>query len=407
MPIDAEIAGIGIGDSHPVRVMGVVNLSEESFYRGSIVGAEQVAEKALKMVEEGADMLDIGARSTAPGVKSISVKEEKKRLLPALKDVLDAVDVPISVDTQYAKIAEKALNLGAHIINDISGLKTDPNMVDVISDFDVPVVLMASRKKPGDCLIFQEIKAALIDSIALAEGSGIHNIIVDPGIGRWVPEKTYEFNLAIMDDLERFRALGRPVLVAISRKSFIGDVLGIKDPSDRLAGTLACTAIAVYNGAHIIRTHDVRETKDIIRMSEAVRGKPIAGGRKNYRATTINYVKKPEDSVELMKSLNVTDTGAEVMKNKAISKLILLQNVAAPEALIIKQEMLARGGDAATSREAILGAKNPVDVLIIGTVAQIQSLIQKLRMQALNLSEIGDLLEELLEKEDDVGYRYS
>jgi len=407
LPIDAEIAGVKIGDPHPTRLMGIINLSEESFYKGSIVRAEHVAEAAVKMVKGGADMLDIGARSTAPGVKPIPVEEEEKRLLPALKDVLDAVDVPVSVDTQYASIAEKALNMGARIINDISGLKTDPKMANVISDFDVPVILMASKKKPGDCLTFQEIKAALIDSITLAEKSGIGKIIIDPGIGRWVSEKTYEFNLAILAEFERLKSLGRPILAAISRKSFIGDVLGLENPTNRLAGTLACTAIAVYKGAHIIRTHDVGETRDIIRMAEAVRGKQVTGERKNYRAIVIDYAKKPEDSVELMKSLNVTDTGAEVMKNKTVSKLILLQNVAAPEALIIKQEMLARGGDAATSREAILGAKNPVDVLIVGTVAQIQSLIQKLRMQALNLPEISNLLEELMEKEDDVDYRYS
>ncbi|UZE92423.1 MAG: dihydropteroate synthase [Methanosarcinales archaeon] len=407
LPIDTEIAGIKIGDPHPTRLMGIINLSEESFYKGSIVRAEHVAEAAIKMVEGGADMLDIGARSTAPGVNPISIEEEEKRLLPALKDVLGAVDVPVSVDTQYAGIAEKALRLGAHIINDISGLKTDSNMASIVSDFDVPVVLMASKKKPGDCLTFQDIKTALSESITLAEKSGIDKIIIDPGIGRWVPEKTYEFNLAIVSDFERFRALGKPVLVAISRKSFIGDVLGIENPADRLAGTLACTAIAVYKGAHIIRTHDVEETMGIIRMSESIKGKPITGEKENYRASVVDYVKKPKDSIELMKSLNVTGAGAEIMKDKAVSKLILLQNVAAPEALIIKQEMLARGGDAATSREAILGAKNPVDVLIIGTVAQIQSLIQKLRMQALNLPKISDLLEELLEKEDDVGYRYS
>jgi len=383
LPIDAEIAGVKIGDPHPTRLMGIINLSEESFYKGSIVRAEHVAEAAVKMVKGGADMLDIGARSTAPGVKPIPVEEEEKRLLPALKDVLDAVDVPVSVDTQYASIAEKALNMGARIINDISGLKTDPKMANVISDFDVPVILMASKKKPGDCLTFQEIKAALIDSITLAEKSGIGKIIIDPGIGRWVSEKTYEFNLAILAEFERLKSLGRPILAAISRKSFIGDVLGLENPTNRLAGTLACTAIAVYKGAHIIRTHDVGETRDIIRMAEAVRGKQVTGERKNYRAIVIDYAKKPEDSVELMKSLNVTDTGAEVMKNKTVSKLILLQNVAAPEALIIKQEMLARGGDAATSREAILGAKNPVDVLIVGTVAQIQSLIQKLRKSAI------------------------
>jgi len=400
-----EIVGMRIGDPCPTRIMGVINLSEESFYKGSVARGDKVVERASIMVEEGADMIDVGARSTAPGVRQISVHEEKERLLPVLKDVL-GVGVPISVDTQYSEMAEEALDMDACIINDVSGLKTDPRMVDVISDFKAIAILMASKEKPGDCLTFPEIKASLVDSIALAEGKGISKIIIDPGIGRWVKEKTYEYNLAIISGLERLRVLGKPILVAISRKSFIGDVLGIPDPSDRLAGTLACTAIAVHKGAHIVRTHDVKETKDVIRMAEAIRGRQIITEKGDHQVITIDYLKNPEDSVELMRSIDVTETGTRIMKEKTVSRVMLIKNVTASEALIIKQEMLARGGDAAIPMGTISGEVKRADVLIIGTILQINSLIKKLKTQSLNLPVISNLLRETLAKEQDVKYLY-
>ncbi len=348
------------------------------------------------MVEEGADILDIGARSTAPGVKPISVQEEVGRLLPALKSVLDVVDVPISIDTQYASIAKKSLSMGANVINDISGLKNDQDMVKTASDFDAPVILMATKKVPGDCLTFSETKAALVESICMAENGGITDIVIDPGIGRWVPEKTHECDLALLDNFERFKVLGRPVLVAVSRKSFIGGVLGKPSPSDRLAGTLTCTAIAVYKGAHIVRTHDVKETIDTIKMAETVRSRPITVEKDGRQVIIIDCIKKPEDSIDLMKSINVTDTGIKIMKDKTVSMSMFIKNVTAPEALVIKQEMLARGGDAAIHRGAISGEIEVADVLLLGTVAQIKSLVHKLRMQSLNLPMIGELIQDAL-----------
>ena len=397
--IDAEIAGMKVGDLHPARVMGVINLSEESFYKGSIVSGNQVAERASMMVEEGADILDIGARSTAPGVKPISVQEEGERLLPALKSVLEVVDVPVSVDTQYANIAKKSLSAGAQIINDISGLKNDPDMVMTASDFDASVILMATKKVPGDCLTFSETRTALVESIGMAEDGGITDIVIDPGIGRWVPEKTYECDLALLNNFERFRVLGRPVLVAVSRKSFISGVLGMPDPSDRLAGTLACTAIAVYKGAHIVRTHDVKETMDTIKMAEVVRSRPITVEKDGYQVAIIDCIKKPDDLIDLMSFINVTDAGAKIMKDKTVSLVMFIKNVTASEALVLKQEMLARGGDAAIHRGAISGEIEVADVLLFGTVAQIKSLVHKLRMQSLNLPMIGDLIQECITKE--------
>ncbi len=274
MKIYAEIAGIPIGDEAPTRLMGIINLSPESFYQGSVYhNLTEIVEIAQNMVREGCDILDVGGRSTAPGVHTISIKTEKERVIPAIKALLDAVSIPISIDTQYAEVAKEALDLGCHIINDVSALQTDPKLVKIAKEFDCPLILMATQDKPGDRLTMNEIKAALQKSITYAIENGIEpgKIIIDPGIGRWIPTKLYQFNLAIINQLEELRKFNKPILVGISRKSFIGDILQKPNPADRLIGSLAATAIAVYNGAHIIRTHDVGVTRDIVKISEALR----------------------------------------------------------------------------------------------------------------------------------------
>ncbi len=274
MQINTEIAGIRLGDMYPVRIMGIINLSPESFYSGSVfLKTNEIVEKAEEMVTQGCDILDIGGRSTAPGVDPISIKTEKERVISALKVLLDEFDIPISVDTQYAEVARETLEMGCHLINDVSGLRTDPKLVEIINEFDCPLILMATEKFPGDRLTMDEIMVALKKSIAYSTSYGIDpgQIIVDPGIGRWVSAKTYEYNLKIINQLQQLRELNKPILVGISRKSFIGDILKKPKPMDRLMGSLAATAIAVYNGAHIVRTHDVGGTFEVIRISEALR----------------------------------------------------------------------------------------------------------------------------------------
>ncbi|MFX0138725.1 MAG: dihydropteroate synthase [Candidatus Hodarchaeota archaeon] len=271
--INLKIANLNIGDKYPVRTMGIINLSKESFYKGSVVTQDNLIDTVRLMEDEGAEFLDVGARSTAPGVESISIKEEEERLIPALKRILDITKCLISIDTQYSSVAEKALSLGAHLINDISGLKTDLKLVKVISNYNCPVILMATKKVPGDCHTIPEIINELKNSINIAKSNGIdtNNIIIDPGIGRWVNSKTYEYNLQIIKSLESLRTLQKVILVGISRKSFIGDVLNIPDPANRLNGSLAATVIAVYNGAHIIRTHDVGAQIEMVKMAKALR----------------------------------------------------------------------------------------------------------------------------------------
>jgi len=278
MVLNKRIAGVWVGDSHPVRLMGVINLGPDSFYKGSIVPTvEESVIKAKKMVVEGAEFLDLGAMSTAPGVKPISETEELERLIPTLEAVTESVKVPISVDTFRSNVADQALKAGAHIINDVSGFKIDHEMVDVLADYDVPSIVMATRNKIGDPLTVPEIIDCLKNSIHLAEKQNYdsRNIIIDPAIGRWVPEKTYQFNLDIIKDLDALLELNRLILIGISRKSFIHEILDRPEPEDRLPGTLGTTAIAVYNGAHIVRTHDVGITSDVVQLSKMLRDRKL------------------------------------------------------------------------------------------------------------------------------------
>ncbi|MHA1267130.1 MAG: dihydropteroate synthase [Candidatus Helarchaeota archaeon] len=274
MPLAVDIAGVQIGNSSPIRIMGIINLSPESFYSKSVYTRPmEVLQQAREMLEEGCDFLDIGGRSTAPGVTSISIQEEKERVLPILKTLVKECPVPISIDTQYAEVAHRALELGAQIVNDVSGLRTDPQLLSIVKEFDCPLIVMASKKVPGDCLTMDEILNALKWAIHQTIQAEINptNLIIDPGIGRWVAHKTYEYNIKIINELKQLQTLRKPILVGISRKSFIGDILQLPDPADRLIGTLAATAIAVYNGAHIIRTHDVKETREAIGVAESFR----------------------------------------------------------------------------------------------------------------------------------------
>ncbi len=401
MLIDTEICGIKVGDLHPVRVVGVINLSPESFYEGSIVkNDEDALNRAIYMIENGAEILDLGAASTAPGRKEISIKKEEERLFPALKKIVDETNVPISVDTQSSEIAEKALDIGANIINDVSGLKKDERMLNVVLNYKCPLIIMASKKRPGDLLTLSEIKGSLKDAINSIESKGVNpkDIIIDPGIGRWIPEKTYDYNLKIIKGISSLKLLKKPILVAISRKSFIDEILNVGPPEERLYGSLSATAVAVYEGAHILRTHDVRETIHAIKIAEFLRTNPIEIENKGKKATLLNWIFKKEDIADLMRGIEVGETGIRIMNDKASFRIILIENVTFKEALIIKQEILARGGDAAIPEAALKGSDN-LSVLIFGTSAQINSLKRKLNKQAFDLPIIASLLQELEEIE--------
>ncbi len=276
-PLLSSLAGLSVGDSLPVRVMAVLNVSPESFYKGSVqTSLESLAEAAQAMASAGADIIDLGAMSTAPYLKThISTEEETERLTRAIKVVAARVTVPVSADTQRAQSAAAALAAGARIINDVSGLKHDPAMAALLARSGAGAIVMASEKTPGTGTPLARIKAALEESLRIAAQAGIprEHIVLDPGIGFFRKPGILwdEWDCAVLRELAELRSLGFPLLVGVSRKSFIGKILGQPNATDRLIGSLACAAIAVYNGAHLIRAHDVKETLETVRMAARLR----------------------------------------------------------------------------------------------------------------------------------------
>ncbi|MCL7411994.1 MAG: dihydropteroate synthase [ANME-2 cluster archaeon] len=406
MVVDTEIAGIAVGDAHPVRIMGVINLSSESFYKGSVTDTVHVIETAQRMVAERADLLDVGARSTWPLADTISKEEERRRLIPALELLVDAVDVPISVDTQFADLARESLELGAHIINDVSGFTADPAMVGVAREFSCPVVVMASETIPGDPLGMDAVMRSLDTIIRNSEDAGISpdSIIIDPAIGKWLPEKAPKYDFETLDQLERLKVFGKPVLVAISRKSFIGDLLN-RPAAERLMGSIAATAIAVYKGAHIIRTHDVADTADAARVAEAIRGRRIICEGSGYSIEVLDVV-NTEDAPGYFAAIGATGTGARIMKDKTVLRVLKITNVTTTEALIIKQEALSRGCDAALPRDAVSHETQNTDLIVMGTELQLKRLASKLEGQARDLPVLSGLILSALQRFRNTDYRY-
>lgn len=407
MVVDVDICGLKIGDEHPVRLMGVINLSRESFYKGSVVSTDSLLSVAQKMIDDGANILDIGARSTWPLANpAISRDEELQRLIPALDILKDNVDVPISVDTVYSNIADEALNHGADIINDVSGFTIDEKMLNVMKEYDCPAVVMASDKLPGDPIGMDAIMDSLAKIIAKTESKGADTdkLILDPAIGKWVAEKDPIFDFETIEQFESLRVFQKPILAAISRKSCIDAVLH-KPANERLYGSLAATAIVVQKGAHIIRTHDISETKDVVEVARAMRKRQPFTKSGDFEVSMIDII-HPDDAEYYMKSMGVTGTGAKVMKNKTVSKVIRINNITTTEALIIKQEILARGGDAALERNAVSHETEKTDVIVFGTLLQLERLANKLVCQARNLPHIAEMIAEVLQQDMDVEYRY-
>jgi dihydropteroate synthase len=257
--------------------MGILNVTPDSFSDGGLFfDRDKAVSHGLKMVEEGADIIDIGGESTRPGSKPIELEEELRRVIPVIECIAKEADVPISIDTYKSTVAQRAVEAGAEIVNDISGLHFDPDLAKVTAKGNVPLILMHIRGMPETMQknvhydsLFSEILHYLKDSIQRAEFAGLDpgQIIVDPGIGFG---KTVEDNLLIIRNLHEFRVLGKPILLGISRKSFIGKILSA-EVEDRLEGTLSSMAIGVLNGAHIIRSHDVLQAKKALAVADAIR----------------------------------------------------------------------------------------------------------------------------------------
>lgn len=257
------------------KITGVLNVTPDSFSDGGeFFDAEKAIQRAKRMVADGADIIDIGGESTRPFSDPVSVEEELRRVKPVLKALVDETAVPISIDSYKPEVVRHCLELGAHMVNDVTGLRNE-EMIQLVAKYKVPVVIMhmlgnpkTMQENPKYKDVVQDIKAFLQDRLIVAKKAGIKDIIIDPGIGFG---KTVEHNLEIIRRLGEFQSLGHPILIGPSRKSFIGKILQIDDPQERLEGTLAAVALCVYNGADILRVHDVKECRRAIGIARAIK----------------------------------------------------------------------------------------------------------------------------------------
>jgi len=258
--------------------MGILNVTPDSFSDGGqFTSSQQAADYAIKMINEGADIIDIGGESSRPGAKPVPFDEELKRIKPVIKSIREQTDCLISIDTYKASVAEAAIDLGADIINDITSLSYDQSMANLVSTRKVPIILMHMQGSPqnmqlnpsynnliNDLIIFFKTK------IEIANKAGIldNMIIIDPGIGFG---KSVEDNFEIIRELKQIKAMGYPILLGPSRKSFIGEALNLP-VKDRLEGTMASITVGIINGANIVRVHDVIETKRTVLILEKLLG---------------------------------------------------------------------------------------------------------------------------------------
>lgn len=263
--------------SERTYIMGILNVTPDSFSNGGkFLNHEKALDHAQRIVGEGADIIDVGGESTRPGAQPASLEEERRRVIPLIEKLASQVKVPISIDTTKAEVAKEALEAGAVMINDISALRWDPEMAPLAAERGVPVVLMHMRGTPQTMqqhviydFLMPEIYSFLEERITYAESAGIdaQNIIVDPGIGfsKSVPDG----NLEIIKNLSFLKKLGKPILVGLSRKAFIGSVLNL-GVEERDEGTAAAIALAISNGAHMVRVHDVKKMERVVKMVDAI-----------------------------------------------------------------------------------------------------------------------------------------
>jgi len=255
-------------------VVGILNVTPDSFAGDGITDVDRAVARGRMLAEEGADILEVGGESTRPGAPPVAVAEELRRVLPVVERLAGVLEVPIAVDTRRAAVARQALQAGAAMVNDVSALRTDPEMAAVVAEARAPVVLMhwtaappAGVPAPRD--IVAEIRRFLAERIAVAVRAGIarERIVVDPGFGFG---KTVAENLEVLRRLREVRELGQPVMIGTSRKGTIGRVLGGLPVEDRLEGTAATVAVAIAHGADLVRVHDVRAMVRVARMTDAI-----------------------------------------------------------------------------------------------------------------------------------------
>ncbi len=263
--------------SKKTRLMGILNVTPDSFSDGGLFfDKKKAVDRGIEIESEGASIIDIGGESTRPNAEPISIEEELKRVIPVIEALAEHVKIPLSIDTSKPEVAKEAIRAGASMINNIMGVNLNREMAIVAAEFDVPIVLMHIRGDPRTMQrapiyenLIGEIISALRESITVAESLGVDSkkIIIDPGIGFG---KTVLHNIEILKRLKEFKVLNKPILVGPSRKSFIGTMLNIEKPDERLLGTAAAVAIAIINGADIIRVHDIKEMLQVSALTDGV-----------------------------------------------------------------------------------------------------------------------------------------
>ncbi|MGC8886088.1 MAG: dihydropteroate synthase [Verrucomicrobiia bacterium] len=264
-------------------VMGIINVTPDSFYNGGrYFDHNRAVERAFELIEEGAEILDIGGESTRPGAQPVEEKEELKRVIPVIERIADKINIPISIDTVKPEVARRALAAGASLINDIAANRQEPEMWQIVAETGAGYIVNHMKGSPQTmqlnpvyCDVVKEIDDFFEDRLRRLKSIGVYEdqVVLDPGIGFG---KTVEHNLKILKNVKYFGKWGRPVMIGASRKSFIGKILNL-DVEFRLSGSLACAAWAVMNGVKIIRAHDVRETVQVAKMIEAIMTEGDAG----------------------------------------------------------------------------------------------------------------------------------
>jgi dihydropteroate synthase len=251
-------------------VMGIVNVTPDSFSDGGkYVNIEDALIHARQLVQDGAEIIDIGGESTRPGHQPVGEEEELERVVPVIERLAAEIEVPISIDTYKARVAKEAIRAGAHLINDVWGAKADPEMARIMGELSVPVILMHNRNNMDYRDFIEDVLNDVKESVALVKEAGVkeEHILLDPGIGF---AKTYEQNLEMMYRMDRLVELGYPVLLGTSRKSFIGKTLGDVPAVERLEGTAATVALGIERGCRIVRVHDVKPIVRVCRMMDAM-----------------------------------------------------------------------------------------------------------------------------------------
>ncbi|MFZ3591054.1 dihydropteroate synthase [Bacillus sp. DJP31] len=252
--------------------MGILNVTPDSFSDGgNFTNIPAAVDHARYMIQNGADLLDVGGESTRPGASEVALDTELERIIPVIKALSSSIDAPISIDTYKAEVAKRAIEAGAHMINDVWGAKADPKMAQVAAHYNVPIVLMHNRDNKNYTHLMRDVIKDLMESISIAKASGVkdEHIILDPGIGF---AKDFDMNINVLQNMDQIVALGYPVLLGTSRKAFIGRILDLP-PSERMEGTGATVCLGIQKGCSIMRVHDVQPISRMAKVMDTLVGK--------------------------------------------------------------------------------------------------------------------------------------